>query len=167
MEKNMEIEVRIGNILTPTLDRMGYEIVRVQISGVQQKTMQIMAERKDRLGMTVEDCADISREVSAILDVENFFQDAYDLEVSSPGIDRPLVHPADFERYAGFDAKIEMAEPIDGRKKFKGQLLGIEKDQVKIRLDKEAYKLSVSNIRRAKLLLTEDLLKAASLITRG
>ena len=117
--------------------------------------------------MTVDDCADISREVSVILDVESPLKDAYDLEVSSPGIDRPLVRPVDFERYAGFDAKIEMEAAIDGRKKFKGQLLGIEQGLVKIRFNEETHELPVSDIRRAKLLLTEELLKSASQTAKG
>ena len=163
----METETRIGDILSPTLSLMGYDLVRVQITGSQKKTMQIMAERRDGVGMTVDDCADISREVSAILDVEDPLRGAYDLEVSSPGIDRPLVRPADFERYAGFDAKIEMAAAIDGRKKFKGHLLGIEQDLVKIRFDEETHELPVSEIRRAKLLVTEELLEAASQTAKG
>ena len=126
-----------------------------------------MVERRDRAGMTVDDCADISREVSVILDVVRPLKDAYDLEVSSPGIDRPLVRPADFEHYAGFDAKIEMEAAIDGRKKFKGQLLGIEQGLVKIRLDAETHELPLSDIRRAKLLLTEELLKSASQTAKG
>ena len=163
----METETRIGDILSPTLNLMGYDLVRVQISGSQPKIMQIMAERIDGVGMTVDDCADISREVSAILDVEDPLREAYDLEVSPPGIDRPLVRPLDFDRYAGFDAKIEMVAAIDGRKKFKGQLLGIEQDLVKIRLDEETHQLPVSDIRRAKLLLTEELLEAASQTAKG
>ena len=163
----METETRIGDMLSPTLKLMGYDLVRVQISGSQQKTMQIMAERRDRVGMTVNDCADISREVSAILGIEDPLMEAYDLEISSPGIDRPLVRPADFDRYSGFDAKIEMAAAINGRKKFKGQLLGIEQDMVRIRLDEETYELPVSDIRRAKLLLTEELLQAASQTAKG
>ena len=163
----METETRIGDILSPTLNLMGYDLVRVQISGSQQKTMQIMVERSDRVGMTVDDCANISREVSAILDVEDPLTGSYNLEVSSPGVDRPLVRPVDFERYAGFDAKIEMADAIDGRKKFRGQLLGIEQDLVKIRLDEETHELPVSDIRRAKLLLTEKLLEAASQTAKG
>ena len=163
----METETRIGDILSPTLNLMGYALVRVQVSGSQQKTIQIMAERRDGVGMTVDDCADISREVSAILDVEDPLRGAYNLEVSSPGIDRPLVCPEDFERYSGFDAKIEMTEPIGGRKKFKGQLLGIEQDLVKIRFDEETHQLPVSDIRRAKLLLTEELLEAASQTAKG
>ena len=163
----MEIETRIGDILEPSLKLMGYDLVRVQISGSQQKTMQIMVERRDKAGMTVDDCADISREVSVILDVVKPLKGAYDLEVSSPGIDRPLVRPADFEHYAGFDAKIEMEDAIDGRKKFKGQLLGIEQGLVKISSDKETHELPVSDIRRAKLLFTEELLKATSQTAKG
>ena len=163
----MEKETLIVDILSPTLRIMGYDLVRVQILGSQQITMQIMAERIDGVGMTVDDCANISREVSSILDVENPLKGAYDLEVSSPGIDRPLVRLPDFDRYAGFDAKIEMVAAICGRKKFKGRLLGIEQDLVKIRLDEETYKLPVSDIRRAKLLLTEELLEAASQSAKG
>ena len=163
----MEMETRIGDILSPTLRLMGYDLVQVQIFGSQQKTVQIMAERRDKEGMTVDDCADISREVSVILDVVRPLKDAYDLEVSSPGIDRPLVRPADFEHYAGFDAKIEMAAAIDGRKKFTGQLLGIEQGLVKIRLDAETHALPLSDIRRAKLLLTEELLESASQTAKG
>ena len=163
----METETRIGDMLSPTLEAMGYELVRIQISGSQHKTMQVMAERKDGAGMTVDDCADISREISAVLNVEDPLKDGYDLEVSSPGIDRPLLRPVDFERYAGFDAKVEMATAIEGRKRFKGQLLGIEQDLVKIRLDEEIYELPFGDIRRAKLLLTDELLKAASQTARG
>ena len=163
----METETRIGDMLSPTLEAMGYELVRIQISGSQHKTMQVMVERKDGVGMTVDDCADISREISAVLDVEDPLKDAYDLEVSSPGIDRPLLRPVDFERYAGFDAKVEMAMAIEGRKRFKGQLLGIEQGLVKIRLDEETYELPFGEIRRAKLLLTDELLKAASQTARG
>ena len=164
---DMEIETQIRNILSPKLNLMGYELVRVQISGSQQITLQIMAERSDGAIMKVDDCAVISREVSAILDVEDPMQGAYDLEVSSPGIDRPLVRSIDFERYAGFEAKIEMLTAINGQRKFKGQLLGIEQNLVKIRLDEETCELPFADIRRAKLLLTEELMKAASGTAKG
>ena len=164
---DMETDTRIGNMLRPTLNVMGYEIVRVKISGLRQKTIQVMAERKDGNGMTVDDCTDISRQISAILDVEDPIRDTYDLEVSSPGIDRPLVRPIDFERYSGFDAKVEMVNMVEGRKRFKGQLLGIEQKLVKISVKDEIYELPFEDIRHAKLLLTEKLLEAASQTAKG
>lgn len=157
----MELERRISTLITPMLDAMGYELVRVQITGDRHKTMQIMAERHDQAAMTVEDCAAISREMSAILDVEDPIAGRHDLEVSSPGIDRPLVKPTDFERYAGFDARIETERAVHGRKKFKGKLLGIKGDLVEMHLGAETVELPFSGIRRAKLLLTDELLQAA------
>jgi ribosome maturation factor RimP len=130
-------------------------------NGDKNKTLQIMAERIDKGEMTVEDCASISREISAILDVEDPISDAYALEVSSPGIDRPLVRLKDFERYAGFDARVDMNFLVEGRKKFKGKLLGIQDDKIEIRVKEETFELPFGEIRRAKLLLTQELLDAA------
>ena len=107
VETTLSIEFRIAKLLTPILEAMGYTLVRVHISGSQYKNVQIMAERLDGVSISVEDCADISREVSSVLDVEELMAKAYTLEVSSPGIDRPLVCLSDYQRYAGFDAKIE------------------------------------------------------------
>src|SRR5437763_12585344 len=103
---------------------MGYRLVRVMLTSARRGTLQVMAERLDDAPMTVADCADISRSLSALLDVEDPIAGAYTLEVSSPGVDRPLVRPEDYDRFAGFDAKIELAEPLDGRKRFRGRLLG-------------------------------------------
>src|SRR5712675_2493030 len=103
---------------------MGYRLVRVAVLGAGRATLQIMAERRDDASMTVDDCADISRSVSALLDVADPIAGAYTLEVSSPGIDRPLVRPEDYERFTGFEARIELARPVDGRKRFRGRLLG-------------------------------------------
>ena len=102
---------------------MGYELVRVHYgSGSGRPTLQIMAERLDRQPMTVDDCAEISRNISALLDVEDPLEDAYLLEVSSPGIDRPLIRPADYERFAGFEARLELTRPIEGRRRFRGRI---------------------------------------------
>src|SRR6516164_3227845 len=104
---------------------MGYELVRVQFAGGDRRpTLQIMAERADRRPMAVEDCAEISRMLSAVLDVEDPVQGAYVLEVSSPGIDRPLLRQADYERFSGFEARIELSRPMEGRRRYRGRLAG-------------------------------------------
>jgi len=140
---------------------MGYRLVRVTFSGGRRPTLQIMAERRDEAAMTVDDCADISRTVSALLDVADPIPVAYALEVSSPGIDRPLIEREDFVRYAGYDAKIEMNHMIDGRKRFRGRLLGADDGAVRIALDDREVALPLADIVRAKLLLTDELLAAA------
>ena len=131
----MDVLERIGGIITPSIEAMGYEIVRLQISGGTRPTLQIMADRADHGAMTVEDCADISHAVSALLDVEDPISSAYTLEVSSPGIDRPLTRLKDFERFKGLEARIETDLPLEGRKRFRGVLYGVEGDKVLIALD--------------------------------
>lgn len=140
---------------------MGYEVVRVQISGGQRSVLQIMAERADGAPMTVEDCADISRSVSALLDVEDPIREAYTLEVSSPGIDRPLTRLKDFERFAGFEARLESRMAIDGRKRFKGMLKGVEDGLVCVDTEQGPARLEFDNILRAKLVLTDELIRAS------
>lgn len=157
----MSQEEKITELISPALESAGYELVRAQITGDKNKTLQIMAERQDGTNMTVEDCATISREISAILDVDDPISGAYALEVSSPGIDRPLVRLKDFETYAGFDARVDMNFLVEGRKKFKGKLLGVQDDKVEIRVKEETFELPFGDIRRAKLLLTQELLDAA------
>lgn len=152
---------RIEQIITPSVEAMGYEVVRVQMSGGIRAILQIMAERADGAPMTVEDCADISRSVSAVLDVEDPIKTAYTLEVSSPGIDRPLTRLKDYERFAGFEAKLETRIAVDGRKRFKGMLKGVEDGLVSIDTEQGAAKLEFDNILRAKLVLTDDLIRAS------
>lgn len=152
---------RIEQIITPSVEAMGYEVVRVQMSGGVRAILQIMAERADGAPMTVEDCADISRSVSAVLDVEDPIKTAYTLEVSSPGIDRPLTRAKDYERFAGFEAKLETRVAVDGRKRFKGMLKGVEDGLVCIDTEQGAAKLEFDNILRAKLVLTDDLIRAS------
>lgn len=151
----------IADLIEPTLEAMGYELVRVMSTGGRTPTLQVMAERLDRAGMTVDDCADISRALSAILDVEDPIDGAYQLEVSSPGIDRPLTKPADFERFAGFEARIEADRLIGGQRKFKGRLLGLENEAVRLALPEGERTIPLSSIRKAKLVLTDDLIAAA------
>jgi len=155
-------------LIAPTIEAMGYDVVRVKLSGSPTARLQVMAERRDQVAMTVEDCAAMSTAISALLDVEDPIAGNYDLEVSSPGIDRPLVRPADFERYAGFVAKLETVEPIDGRKRFRGRLVEVKDGAVQVELDttQQTVAIPFDVLREAKLVLTDDLI-AASLNNDG
>ena len=163
----MNAENQVADLFSPTLEAMGYDLVRLRLFGSPKKTIQVMAERKDGVNMTLEDCAALSHELSSVLDVEGPLRDSYFLEISSPGIDRPLVHPSDYKRYAGFEVKIEMGVAVGGRKRFRGQLLGIENDLVRICLDEKIFDLPTEDIVRAKLLLTEKLFKGTGKSARG
>ncbi len=158
----MDALTRIEEIVAPMLDAMGYALVRVRVSGKTRPTVQIMAERGDGTAISVDDCATISHAVSAVLDVEEPIPGAYTLEVSSPGIDRPLTRPMDFERYAGFEARVEMRELVDGRRRFQGRILGFSNDQVRLATRDGEVVLPVVGIHHAKLLMTDDLLAAAA-----
>jgi ribosome maturation factor RimP len=152
----------IARIIEPSLEAMGYRLVRLmQTGGLSRPTLQVMAERLDETPMTVDDCAEISRSVSALLDVADPIAGAYTLEVSSPGIDRPLVRPEDYDRFAGFDARIELDAPLDGRKRFRGKLLGRSGDQVRLAAETGEVCLPLPSIARAKLVLTDELLAYA------
>lgn len=153
-----ELLRKIEDIVSPTVTGMGYELVRVAMSRG-GGTLQIMIEPADGRPMDVEDCATLSRALSAVLDVEDPIPSAYTLEVSSPGIDRPLTREKDYVRWAGHVARLETTQPIEGRRRFKGTLLGLENGTVRIRLDdgKEAD-VPLSQISRAKLELTDVLL---------
>ncbi len=157
----MDRTAEIGRLVEPPLDGMGYELVRVSVTGGGQPTLQIMAERKDRRDMTVEDCANISRNLSAVLDVEDPISESYALEVSSPGIDRPLVRLQDYERFAGFEARIETKRPHDGRRKFTGRLAGVRGQHVVIGGETEEAEIPFDQIARAKLVLTDELIAAS------
>jgi ribosome maturation factor RimP len=156
----MALSQTIERIITPTVEGMGYELVRLTVSGGHRKTLQVMAERKDGLNMSLDDCTQLSRAISAVLDVEDPIEGAYSLEVSSPGIDRPLTRPKDYDRFAGFEAKLETRAPIEGRKRFKGKLLGLEAQNVKIEVEGAALALPLEEIEKAKLVLTDDLIAA-------
>ena len=150
-------------IIEPSLEAMGYRLVRVAFLGARRDTLQIMAERRDDAAMTVDDCAQISRSISALLDVADPIAEAYTLEVSSPGIDRPLVRPEDYDRFAGFEARIELSEPVEGRKRFRGRLLGRapdSADHVRMIAEIGEVQLPLAAIAKAKLVLTDDLLAA-------
>jgi ribosome maturation factor RimP len=154
--------VNMEAMLAPSLAAMGYSIVRVVFTGGRRATLQVMAERSDGAAMTVDDCATVSHTVSALLDVADAIAERYDLEVSSPGIDRPLVRPKDYERFAGFEAKIEMNQPIEGRKRFRGKLMGLEGEAAKLLIDDTPVLLPLAAIQRAKLVLTDELIAATN-----
>jgi ribosome maturation factor RimP len=159
----MDLEERISALVAPSLDAMGYALVRVVLQGRQSLTLQIMAERQDNRPMSVDDCAEISRAISALLDVEDPISGAYTLEVSSPGIDRPLTRPQDYERFAGFEAKLETKAPVDGRKRFRGRVLGLGPDgEVLLRTDTGEVNVSPANVKSAKLILTDELIAAVT-----
>lgn len=151
----------VETMIRPSLEDMGFEIVRILLtSGGQRQTLQIMAERADG-SLSIDDCAEISRTVSALLEVEDPIAGAYDLEVSSPGIDRPLTRLKDFERYSGFEAKVELRLGQDGQRRFRGRLEGLDGDTILLR-DSEGrdWRLPFADLARAKLVLTDDLLES-------
>ena len=150
---------RIEDIVAPTIVGMGYELVRVSMSRG-GGTLQIMVEPADGKPMDVEGCAVLSRALSAVLDVEDPISNAYTLEVSSPGIDRPLTRPKDYVRWAGHLARLETALPVEGRRRFKGTLIGIEDETVKLKLeDGQEARVPFAAVTRAKLEMTDVLIE--------
>jgi ribosome maturation factor RimP len=149
---------RLAEIITPVIEDLGYELVRVRLMSGRESTLQIMADRPEG-GIEVDDCGKISNAVSAILDVEDPILDAYTLEVSSPGIDRPLTRLKDFETFEGYEAKLETVDLIDGRRRFKGELAGVEGDEVLINITEGTVGLKFDWLSDAKLVLTDDLIK--------
>jgi ribosome maturation factor RimP len=153
---------QIAALVQPTLESMGYALVQVKfMDGNKSKTLQIMAERPDGT-MGLDDCTAVSRQVSAMLDVEDIIPGEYRLEISSPGIDRPLVKLADYRAYIGHAAKIDTALPIDGRKRFSGPLKAVEGESVVITVDNRDHSLPFADIAAAKLVLTDALIKAVT-----
>jgi ribosome maturation factor RimP len=164
------VAARVAAIVEPVLIASGYHLVRVKVSGLDGCTVQIMAERPDGT-MKVEDCEIVSRALSPVLDVSDPIDRAYRLEVSSPGMDRPLVRRSDFERFAGHELKVEMAVAINGRRRFRGLLLGVEGETARIRHSDAApgedseVVLPIEDMSEAKLVLTDALI--AESLRRG
>jgi ribosome maturation factor RimP len=164
------LAARMAAIVEPILDHLGYRLVRVKISGLDGCTVQIMAERPDG-SMTIDDCEAVSRALSPMLDVADPVDRAYRLEISSPGIDRPLVRRSDFDRYAGHVVKIELAAPVEGRRRFRGVLLGSDGEAARIRSDNVAagqpaeIALPIEAMTEARLVLTDALV--AESLRRG
>jgi ribosome maturation factor RimP len=152
---------RIETLIAPSLEAMGYRLVRVAVTGGRRaQVLQVMAERMDERPMGVDDCTEVTHTVSALLDVADPIEHTYLLEVSSPGIDRPLIRREDYERFQGHEAKLELTAPIEGRRRFRGKLLGVEADRVRLNLGAEVVELPLARIQRAKLVLTDELLAA-------
>lgn len=159
------LEARIAHIVEPVAIDLGYRLVRIKLSAMDGMTLQIMAEKPDGT-MSVDDCEILSRDLSPVLDVEDPIDREYNLEVSSPGIDRPLVRRSDFDRWAGQKAKVELVRPIDGRKRFKGTIVGVDADALKLEIEPkskldapEFATLPLADIGEARLVLTDALIR--------
>jgi ribosome maturation factor RimP len=156
---------RIATMVTPVLIDLGFRLVRVRVLGVDGCTVQVMAERPDGT-MAIEECEAVSRAISPVLDVANPIDRAYRLEISSPGLDRPLVRRSDFERHLGEVVKVELAVASDGRRRFRGHLVGIEESAVCVRIEDRAdgaadVRLPFNDMAEARLVMTNDLIAAA------
>lgn len=156
------IDRRLAEIIAPVIEDLGFELVRVRLQGGKTATLQIMADRPEG-GINVDDCGDISTAVSATLDVEDPIEDNYHLEVSSPGIDRPLTRLKDFATFEGYEARIDLSQPIDGRKRFKGTLAGVEDQEILLNIEDQGQThtigLHFDLLSDAKLVLTDELIK--------
>lgn len=156
------LEEKLRRLVEAPLESMGYTLVQLRLTdGGKRRILQIMAERSADRGMSIDDCERISTHVSALLDVEDPVSGAYQLEVCSPGIDRPLVREDDFSRHQGFEAKVETALPIDGRKRFRGVIQGVENGEVLLDMPEGSVRIPFISIRNAKLAMTDALLAAA------
>ncbi len=153
---------QIATTLEPVLVGMGYSLVRVRLTGAARPVLQVMAERTDENPMTVEDCADISHAVSALLDVDDPISGPYRLEVSSPGIDRPLTRERDFERFVGYEAKIELREAIGQRRRFRGRIGSARNGVIRMKMGEDEVSIPFDKIQHAKLVLTDDLIKGSA-----
>ena len=149
---------RMAEIVAPVIEDMGFELVRLRLQGGDTPLLQIMAERPEG-GIEVDECGEISNAVSALLDVEDPLENEYTLEVSSPGIDRPLTRLKDFETFEGFEAKVETGEMIDGQKRFRGELAGVEGDEILLTIDQGTIGLKFEWLVEAKLIMTDELIK--------
>ena len=164
--KEQGVDARVAAIAEPVIEDLGFQLVRVRVTGQNGCTVQIMAESPDGT-MAVEGCEAISRALSPVLDVDDPVSGAYHLEVSSPGIDRPLVRAFDFDRWSGHEAKIEMAVMHDGRKRFRGKILGVKDNTAGVRMPDapagtpDTFWLNLEDIGEAKLVLTDELIDAA------
>ncbi len=149
---------KIVQLIEPTLADLGFEVVRVAFVG--ERTLQVMVDRADGAQVVVDDCAAASRAVSAVLDVADPIPGKYTLEVSSPGIDRPLTRAHDFSRFAGHQVKVELRDAIEGRKRYRGRLLGLAGAGIRLACDDAEVELPLEDVRRAKLVLTDELVAA-------
>ncbi|MHC5655128.1 ribosome maturation factor RimP [Stappia sp.] len=160
------LEARIAAMVEPAITDLGFRLVRIKLSGLNGLTLQLMAERPDGT-MTVDDCESVSRAITPVLDVEDPINQEYHLEVSSPGVDRPLVRPEDFRRWRGHLVKLELEVPLDGRKRFRGEIRGVEDGNLVLRLEDlpddgvPDVRLSFADMAEARLVMTDALVEAA------
>jgi ribosome maturation factor RimP len=159
MRASNPLEERLVALVEPAAADLGYRLVRLRMTGLRRKRLQIMAERAEDGAMGLDDCEALSRAISPLLDAADPITSDYDLEVSSPGIDRPLVRLEDFERFAGHEAKLETAGMIDGRRRFKGALLGVAGDAVRIAVDGGELAVPFTQLSDARLVLTDRLIE--------
>jgi ribosome maturation factor RimP len=161
--KQSETEKKVSEIISPVIEDMGFRLVWARIAvNDQGKTLQVTAEDPQTRQIGVEDCARISRAISAILDVEDPIEGKYNLEVSSPGIDRMLYTEKDYRDFAGFEAKIELEAAINGQRRYRGIIKGMDDGDAVIESEEKEYRLPVDEVRKAKLVLTDDLIAATS-----
>lgn len=159
--KATPLENKISAMITPVVEECGLSLVAVRILDDRgTHTLRVMAEDPQTRRLGVDDCAKLSREISAILDVEDPIKGAYRLEVSSPGIDRPLTREQDFADFAGYEAKIEIFPPIEGQKRFRGVLKGLDQGQIQLETDQGMAAIPVNDVQKARLVLTDELINA-------
>jgi ribosome maturation factor RimP len=151
----------IEKLIEPSIAAMGYELVRVQFIGGGGKTLQVMVERQDRRPINVDHCAEVSRMISTLLEVDDPVSSAYILEVSSPGIDRPLVRIGDYSRFLGFEARIETGRQINGQRRFSGRIESVNGEYVQIDCGGDKADIPFQEILKASLVMTDDLIEAA------
>ncbi|MSP52334.1 MAG: ribosome maturation factor RimP [Alphaproteobacteria bacterium] len=154
--------LEIEKLIEPTIAGLGYRLVQVRLMGGGRPVLQVMAERVDECGMTVDDCATISRTISTVLETEDPIESGYVLEVSSPGIDRPLVRLDDFVRFSGHVAKVETALPVEGRRRHKGTIAAVEGSRIKLSTEQGTIELDFSDVTAAKLVLADEILRGAA-----
>jgi ribosome maturation factor RimP len=159
MKASNPLEERVVEIIEPVAADLGLALVRVRISGMRRKKLQIMAERLADGGMGIGECENLSRAIGPVLDVADPIPGEYDLEVSSPGIDRPLVRLEDFARFAGHEAKVELARMIEGRRRFRGEIRAVDGDDVVMQIDANEVRLPFSALAEARLVLTDKLIE--------
>ncbi len=156
----MQNKHHLQDMLEPVISELGYETVRIITIGQANPTLQIMIDRLDGKDIVVEDCAKVSRKVSEVLDEKDPIKDQYNLEVSSPGLDRPLTKPEHFARFAGYEAKVETDELIENRKRFKGKIISIDgENTIRFEMDGTAYAIPFDAVSKAKIVITDELLQ--------
>lgn len=156
----MQNKHHLQDLLEPIISDLGYETVRIMTIGQANPTLQIMIDKLDGSDIVVEDCAKVSRKISEVLDEKDPIKDRYNLEVSSPGLDRPLTKPEHFQRFAGYEAKVETDELIENRKRFKGKIVALDaQNQIHIDMDGQEYVVPFEAVSKAKIVITDELLQ--------